>query len=125
MSNKQVGSEGELAAVIYMERAGYDIIDTNVRPLPGMRRGEIDIVAWHGDILCIVEVKTRLSKRFDAADAITVTKRRQLTLLAQAYINKYRLNRSECRFDVVCVYNRDNNLAPQVELMPGAFDPVY
>jgi putative endonuclease len=125
MTSKDIGNEGELAAALYLEQSGSAIIDTNIRPLAGMRRGEMDIVAWDGDVFCVIEVKTRASRRFDATEAVTVTKRRKLTLLAQAYMGKYRLNTSECRFDVVCVYNRDNNVQPIIEVIKGAFDPLY
>jgi putative endonuclease len=123
-NNKTIGNDGENAAVRYIEESGYSVIDTNVRPLSGMRRGEIDIVAWYGDILCIIEVKTRSSRYFDVTDAITISKRRQLTRLAQAYVAKHKLA-TECRFDVVCIYNHNPNAAPLIELVPGAFDPVY
>jgi putative endonuclease len=125
VNNKDIGVSGEAEASKYLEKSGYSIIDVNVRPFPGMRRGEIDIVAWDGEVLCIVEVKTRLSRRFDASDAITVTKRRQLTRLAKAYIDKYRLNNTECRFDVMCIYNRAEYSPSDIELIRGAFDPVY
>ena len=90
-----------------------------------MRRGEIDIAAWDGDVLCIIEVKTRISQRFDATEAITVTKRRQLTRLARAYTDRHGLQSTECRFDVICVYNSANEGAPTIQLIKGAFDPVY
>ena len=125
MNNKEMGNSGEGLAVKYLEQNGYSIIDTNVRPFAGMRRGEIDIVAWDGDVICIIEVKTRRSSRFDAFDAITVSKRRQLTRLAQAYITRYNLVQKECRFDVVVVYDNEDIPEPIVQLSRHAFDPVY
>jgi putative endonuclease len=125
LNHKTVGNDGEAAAVRFLEQNCYRVIDTNVRPLAGMRRGEIDIVAWFGDVLCIIEVKTRASHRFDATDAITITKRRQLTRLAQAYINRHKLADNECRFDVICVYNLVDGREPVIQHIPAAFDPVY
>jgi putative endonuclease len=121
MNTKILGASGEELAVRHLQTAGYAIIDTNVRPFSGMRRGEIDIIAWHKDILCIIEVKTRASDRFDVTEAITISKRRQLTKLAHAYVAKHRLDRFECRFDVVCIYSS----AGVVKIIAGAFDPVY
>lgn len=126
MNRKATGNDGEEAAVRHLERLGYSVIDTNVRPFPDMRRGELDIVAWHGEILCFIEVKTRNSRKFDATDAITITKRRQLTKLAVAYMNRHKLTSNICRFDVICIYNNAfNKSTPTVELLTGAFDPVY
>jgi putative endonuclease len=125
VNNKDIGGAGEAAAATYIENLGYKVIDTNVRPFSDKRRGEIDIVAWHGDVLCIIEVKTRVSHVFDATEAITIGKRRQLTKLAKAYISKYRLDSTECRFDVICVYNRAGQSEPYIELRAGAFDPCH
>jgi putative endonuclease len=125
LNNKTVGHGGEEAALQFIQSQGYAIIDTNVRPFLGMRRGEIDIIAWYGQVLCIIEVKTRASRRFDVTEAITVAKRRQLTRLAQAYMSRHNIASNECRFDVVCVYTRQDGKPPDIELSQGAFDPVY
>ena len=41
------GARRETAA--FLEARGYRIVDANVRPLGGMARGEIDLIAWHGE----------------------------------------------------------------------------
>jgi Uncharacterised protein family UPF0102 len=53
------GRRGEEAAYIYLRRYGYTMVARNFRS-PN-RRGEIDLIGWHNDILCFVEVKTRTS----------------------------------------------------------------
>ena len=43
------------------------------------RRGEIDLIGWHNDILCFVEVKTRTTHAVKPAEAaVDREKRRQL-----------------------------------------------
>jgi len=79
-----LGARGELLAVDYLQRQGYEILSRNWRRSPF---GEIDIVARDGDCLAFVEVKTRRSLAFGAPEeAITPAKRERLLRLAQAYL---------------------------------------
>jgi putative endonuclease len=121
---QQRGREGEDAAVRYLESRGYRIVARNWRP--GTKsggaglRGEIDIIAWQGRVLCFVEVKARSSSEFGAPqEAITPSKQRQLSRLANAYVSFHRLDVS-CRFDVVEVWL--SSAAPRVQLHQNAFD---
>ena len=58
MDNKSLGSRGEEAAALYLERHGYMILERNFR----VPAGEIDIVAKTGATLVFAEVKTRRSE---------------------------------------------------------------
>src|SRR6185437_925227 len=51
------GIEGEEAAYFYLRRKGYTIVAR--RWSSGTSLGDIDLIAWQGPMLCIVEVKTR------------------------------------------------------------------
>ena len=119
---KAVGNSGELAALSFLASLGYRLVDTNVRPLPGMARGEIDIVAWEEEVLCFVEVKTRRSNKAEPAEAIDSRKRRQLVALAEAYIALHDLDDIPCRFDVVTVRN-PHLQQPLLRLIRDAFQP--
>ena len=54
-STTERGARAEQLAVARLEREGYRIVRRNFRA-PG---GEIDIIAWDGDVLCFVEVRSR------------------------------------------------------------------
>lgn len=121
---KVLGTAGELATVRYLTANGYRIVEQNVRPFPGMARGEIDIVGWDQDVLVFVEVKTRratFSTQGIPAEAINRAKRRQVVLLANAYIGIHGIDNVPCRFDVVLVTRRTDG-APHFELVKNAFD---
>jgi putative endonuclease len=121
---KAFGARGEAAAAAFLEARGYRLIDANVRPLRGMARGEIDLIAWQDGILVFIEVKTR--RRAHGAqgtpgEALTVRKCRQLVRLAAAYIAKYRLDDVSCRFDVVEVVDAPPRPL-EISLLVNAFD---
>jgi len=76
------------------------ILDRRFRIL----RGEIDIIARDGRTIVFIEVKTRRGTGFGPpAASVTESKRRQIRRLAQAYLSGRRLDRAECRFDVISI----------------------
>ena len=125
MSRKSVGNAGEDDAAQFLEARGYRIAARNVRPLPGMARGEIDIIAWDVGVLCFVEVKTRSSIRADAVENVTPAKQRQLVALAEAWLalNESTVGDAQIRFDVVCVYADRSFPVSRLILMRDAFRP--
>ena len=125
-NNKTVGAQGELETLAFLEKNGYRVVDANVRPLGGMARGEIDVVAWDGEYLVFVEVKTRRSAQGNqgtAAEAIDARKQKQLTRLVLAYLAKYEFDDVPCRFDVVAVVRRPS-APPRFTLFRNAFIPL-
>lgn len=132
-NRKAIGNTGEEATISFLIERDYEIIDTNIRPIGGRSRGELDIVAWHGEYLVFIEVKTRTRDTNDtlkAVESINWKKRRQLVKLAYAYINRYKLHDVPCRFDVVEVYRCNSNVDPtdtspgntRINLIMNAFD---
>ncbi|MDQ3815347.1 MAG: YraN family protein [Armatimonadota bacterium] len=124
---QQRGQAGEDAAARFLQARGYRIIARNWRPgkeSSGALRGEVDCIAWHGQILCFVEVKARTSNERGAPqEAVTSAKQRQLSRLANAYLSIHRLADTPCRFDVVEVWlSPDNATQPRVALHQNAFD---
>ena len=84
--------------------------------------GEIDLVCREGDVWVFVEVKCRRARWGDGpAAAVSWTKQRRLTRLAQHYLKWRRLEGARCRFDVVAVTLGDDGGAT-VRHIPHAFD---
>lgn len=99
MNKKNFGSLGEKLAVDFLAKNGYRILASNYRV---GRLGEIDIIAWEKEYICFIEVKTRKSVFFGLpCEAVNRRKQDKITRLASFYINQYKLNGRNVRFDVV------------------------
>lgn len=123
-NHKAFGARGEVDTAAFLETHGYRLIDANVRPLGGMARGELDLVAWQGDTLVFIEVKTRRQARGrqgTPAEAVNARKQKQIVALASAYLAHHSLDDVPCRFDVVEVVERDGQ-PPRFTLLVNAFD---
>ncbi|MBV9866712.1 MAG: YraN family protein [Abitibacteriaceae bacterium] len=123
---QQRGQTGEDAAVDYLKAQGYRVVARNWRPGNSLR-GEVDCIAWQGQTLCFIEVKTRTSlERGWPQEAVNLTKQRQLSRLANAYVSSQQLDDVPCRFDVVEVWltpdRADSKAAPRIALRENAFD---
>ena len=93
-----LGQEGEQAAVGYLERCGFRILDRNWR----CADGEIDIVAVERRVLVICEVKTRSGTGYGSPlDAISRAKLRRLRRLAIRWVVANGVLFDEVRIDVV------------------------
>jgi putative endonuclease len=113
---RTVGKAGEEAAVQYLLRQGYSILQRNYR----CRFGEIDLIARDGGTLAFIEVKTRRSQRFGpAASAVTFEKQRHLIKASQMYMTQMKKAYELCRFDVVAVEMDAHGL--RIELIKDAF----
>ena len=105
-----LGQLGEAYAATHLERAGYRLVAANFKlPVGRNRRGavveaELDLVAYEGETLCFVEVKTRRSDWFAAPEAnVDLRKQRQITRAARAYRRAFGLSGAPYRYDVVSV----------------------
>ena len=114
---QELGQRGERFAVHVLQSHGYCIEKTNVRfPV-----GEIDIIAWDGQTLCFVEVRSASSMQWGGPFAsVTDRKRRRLIRAAQWYLQRLRVLPMETRFDVVGI-QWDGQSRPSAELLKGAF----
>ena len=87
-------------AARYLQRKGYQIIETNWH----CARGELDIVAREGDVFVFVEVKTRRARQTETAlTSITPAKRERLIASAYTYIADHELENPVWRIDVVAI----------------------
>ena len=114
---RQLGDHGEDLAAAALKQQGYKILERNyVTPL-----GEIDLVARQGQVLVVVEGKTRKSTRFGSPqEAVSAAKQGRLRRLAEYYLKAKRLTGSPVRFDVVAIFLSAGD-APQVEIIQDAF----
>jgi len=121
--HQRTGRRGEEDAYFYLRRRGYTMIARNFRS--PHRRGEIDLVGWDHDILCIIEVKTRSKRDFKPADAaVDRDKQRDLSLVARDFL-RHMPPSCQWRFDVLAVYYDRKDGRPSFELFQNAFSVSY
>ena len=81
------------------------MVARNYRALGGA--GEIDLVAWEGDALVFVEVKTRASEEHGAPEAaVDAEKRIAIERTAREYARRSGVEWNRTRFDIVSVVLR-------------------
>ena len=120
-----LGQLGESYAAAYLEQRGYRLVAANFNlPVGRNRRGavikaEIDLVAYDGDTLCFIEVKTRASDWFAPPQVnVDLRKRRQISRAARAYRQMLGIDDQPYRYDVVTVIpNEKDPSTPEVELL--------
>ena len=98
------GVEGEEAAYFRLLREGYTVVAR--RWSSGSQAGDLDLVAWQGERLCIIEVKTRTARDLSPAEvAVDLRKRTVLRRLARQYMRQLPGGVGpRARFDVMSVY---------------------
>lgn len=83
-------------------------------------RGEIDLIAWEGDTLVFVEVKTRAgSGDYAPEQAVHRDKRHHLVRVAR-YYRRRRGVRTRFRYDIVAIRQAGQSQA-EIELHRDAF----
>jgi putative endonuclease len=118
-AHQATGRRGEEDAYFFLRKRGYIIVARNYRS--PLRHGEIDLIGWHKDVLCFIEVKTRTTRDVKPAHAaVDHKKQRDLASVARQYLLHLP---AECqwRFDVVTVYYDRQSSKPQFELFQNAF----
>ena len=96
----QTGRKGEQLALKYLRKQKMRLLKKNFRS----GKGELDLVMQDGPVLVFVEVKTRTNEGlYTAEDAVTRDKQRMVIKTAQHFINRYRLHKHPCRYDIVAV----------------------
>lgn len=113
----ELGRRGEEAAFFYLRRLGYIVVARDWRS--GKVRGDLDLVAWEGDTLCFVEVKSRTDRSVATAEAaVDDDKTRVLRRLARQYLLAMDTVPEAMRFDVLSIYFEPQR---EFELVRGAF----
>lgn len=97
---KELGRRGEKAAVNFLKRHGYEILETNWSCFAG----EADIIAREGDVLCFVEVKTRSNTEHGfPSEAVNAKKRDRYERIAACYLKDYDTVDVSVRFDIISI----------------------
>ena len=96
------GRRGEDLAHRYLERRGFTVVARNYRPPSG--GGELDLVAWQGDTLVFVEVKSRGNDECGAPDRnVDQEKRTALLRAGRDYARRAGVPWERVRFDLLSV----------------------
>lgn len=100
LDGKELGRRGEKAALRYLERRGFEVLDTNwTCPF-----GEADVVAFDGDSLCFIEVKTRRgAEKGFPEEAVDARKRAKYEKVAACYLREHAYVDVHVRFDVIAI----------------------
>lgn len=113
--HNDLGKQGEEAAVAYLLKEGYEILERNWF----FQKAEIDIIARKNDILAIVEVKTRSNTEYgDPQNFVNAKKIKLLVKAVNEYVN-LKTEDFNIRFDIIAVKNDATKL--HVEHLENAF----
>ncbi|MER3376133.1 MAG: YraN family protein [Allomuricauda sp.] len=113
--HNEFGKQGEQLAVDFLVKQGYEICTRNYR----YRKAEIDIIARQGEILAIVEVKSRNTGFLEEMSTTINPKKRQLLVLAaDQYVQEMDLD-VEVRFDIITVIKKGTNF--EIDHLENAF----
>ena len=100
--NLALGRRGEDLAHRFLRRQGYTIVARNYRLAAG--DAEADIIAWDGDTLAFVEVKSRRTDEFGAPDrAVDQEKQHHIESAAREFARRAGIPWHRVRFDIVNV----------------------
>lgn len=112
-NSKAYGNDGEILAVQFLEREGYQILQRNFR----CKLGEIDIVARSEGYLCFIEVKRRKNMASGHPfEAISIHKIKRICKTALVYLRFHQLpNTTPIRFDVISI------IGEEVSVLKDAF----
>lgn len=113
--HNELGKLGEELAVKYLQKNGYEILETNWV----FQKAEIDIIAQKNDMLAAIEVKTRSSIEFGLPQDFVKPKKIQLLVKA---VNEYVISNDlevEVRFDIVAISKTGNDFS--IEHLENAF----
>jgi putative endonuclease len=92
------GRRSEIDGAGYLRSIGFRVIASGYRT----RAGEVDLIAWDGDVLVFVEVKA-LHSNAPPEGAVGLRKQRRVARAARSYLAQYRLHDRPCRFDILAV----------------------
>ncbi|MEM6733247.1 MAG: YraN family protein [Myxococcota bacterium] len=99
-----------------LESEGYRLVTKNHHG----DGGEVDVIAWEGDVLCFVEVRSRADDSFgDPLETIDRRKIKRIGRAAYHFLSTFEEHWPVMRFDAVGVTLTD---PPKLRLVKDAFE---
>ncbi len=117
-STREIGDRGESIGRWYLEKRGYQILETNWWS-PG-RRGELDIVAFRDNTLIAVEVKSYPAGELTPAESLSSDKRSKLVRLLKQYAKHKRRFDCNLRVDLLIVEWAEKNKVGSIKHIESA-----
>jgi putative endonuclease len=109
----RTGDAGEERAYFHLRKLGYVMVARRFRS--ARTRGDIDLIAWEGDTLCFIEVKTRSTRDVKPPEAaVDQDKREQLGRVAREYLRSLS-EIPKFRFDLLTIQLEDRK-SPEINL---------
>ena len=109
----RTGDAGEERAYFHLRKLGYVMVARKFRS--ARTRGDIDLIAWEGDTLCFIEVKTRSTRDVKPPEAaVDQDKREQLGRVAREYLRSLS-EIPKFRFDLLTIQLEDRK-SPEINL---------
>lgn len=94
----KLGQRGEDAACAFLKAKGMEVLLRNYR----CKKGEIDIIARDGSIICFVEVKTRAKRTLSRpAKGLRQKQKERIYRASKYYLKKLGNPRAVCRYDLI------------------------
>lgn len=113
------GRRAETLAAELLEGIGFRIVARNWR----VPEGEIDIVAFDGDVCVFVEVRSRTGEAHGhPVETVTARKRAHVVRSAALYLAANPTGAAAFRFDVVAVLFRPDRGPPDLTHVRAAFE---
>jgi putative endonuclease len=117
--NKVLGAFGEDIACSYLQQQGYRILERNF----SCKAGELDIIAFDGETIAFIEVKSRTSTGYgNPAEAVSYYKQNRIVKAALFFMTKHKIFDYMCRFDVIEVLTDGTKEGSAINLIKNAFE---
>ena len=113
--HNELGIKGEKLAIDFLIKNDYRILEKNYRYL----KAEVDVIAQKGNVLAIVEVKTRSTDYFGNPQDFVNPKKIKLLLSAIDYYVTEKDLDVEVRFDIIAIIHQKNKT--RIEHLEDAF----
>jgi putative endonuclease len=111
-TGRSIGQLGEAIAADFLLANGYTFLGRNWRS----PYGEIDLIAFHDEVIAFVEVKTRRSRTLGPPEiSITARKREHMRDSAEYYIQQHPELTNDWRIDVITVQIQSDLLPPLID----------